>query len=71
MIFGCSKTGAEPLPASYLDDKEDHLSLEDNEVGGSDETGVIAVAADAGRPKGSKDRGPHRRGVAGICGTQV
>ena len=101
MICGCSETGAEPLPASYLDDEEDHLSLEDNELRGSDELGgsveapadddgvmiaslidgaaeknmdkqlVAALAADAGRPKGSKDLGPRRRRVLGICGTQV
>ena len=92
MIFGCSETGAEP--GSCLD----HLSPEDNELGGSDELGgsvkapsgvmiaslidgaaeknmdkqlVAALAADAGRPKGSKDLGPRRRRVLGICGTQV
>ena len=32
---------------------------------------VAALAADAGRPKDSKDRGLHRRSVLGICGTQV
>ena len=50
MIFGCSETGAEPLPASYLDDEEDHLSLEDNELRGSDELGgsVEAPADDDG-----------------------
>ena len=32
---------------------------------------VAALAADAGRPKGSKDLGPCRRRVLGICGTQV
>lgn len=49
---GCdsSETGAEPLPASYLDDEEDHLSLEDNELRGSDELGgsVEAPADDDG-----------------------
>jgi hypothetical protein len=99
MIFGCSQTG--PEPARYLDDEEDHLSLENNELGGSDELGgsvetsadddgvmiaslidgaaeknmdielVEALAANAGSPKGSKNRGARRRRVLGICGTKV
>ena len=99
MIFGCSET--EPESARYLDDKKDHLSLENNELGGSDELGgsvetsadddgvmieslidgaaeknkdielVEALAANAGSPKGSKDRGARRRHVLGICWTQV
>ena len=31
-VLACSETPEEPLPASYLDDEEDHLSLEDDEL---------------------------------------
>ena len=32
MALACSETPEEPLPASYLDDEENHLSLEDDEL---------------------------------------